>query len=98
MKKSVMGQPYEFKLPHEMRDAIDVTLAPGVPEAKRKYLMNIGVGKAGLPEPVGDKVERGFMAAGLIYKQPNKRVLADLTPGINAIRHAQVIRKNHQYK
>jgi hypothetical protein len=85
-EKSAMGQPYEFQLPQEMRDAINVTLAPGAPEANRKYLVNIGVGelthkeRSGLPLPVGDKIKKGFKAAGLIYKKPKKGVLADHIP------------------
>ncbi len=50
-----------------MRDAIEVTLAPGAPKASRKYLLNIGVDKKGPPNPVGDKIENGFRKAGLIY-------------------------------
>ncbi len=59
-EKSVMGQPYEFQLPQEMRDAIDANLAPGASQARREYLVNIGVGepahkeRPGLPLPVGD--------------------------------------------
>ena len=61
-EKSAMGQSYEFQLLHEMRDTIDVTLAPGAPEAKRKYLVNIEAGgpttkeKPGLSLPTGDKI------------------------------------------
>ncbi len=62
-----------------LRDAINVTLALDAPEAKRKYLVNIGVGKpthtakAGLPLPISDKIKRSFRAAGLIYKTPKAR-------------------------
>ena len=57
-----MGQPYDFQLPPMLRDAINVTLAPGASEANREYLLNIGVGKptrkgkAGLLLPVSDKI------------------------------------------
>ena len=94
-----MGQPYEFHLPQEMRDAIDVTLAQGALEAIRKYLVNIGVGepthkeRPGLSLPVGDKIKKGFKAARLIYKKPKKGVLANHIPGVLKIRHAQVLRK-----
>jgi hypothetical protein len=50
-----MGTPYEFDLDQEMRDAIEVTLAPEATKAKRKYILDIGVDKEGLPEPVGKK-------------------------------------------
>ncbi len=53
--KSATGTPYEFDLDQEICDAIKVTLAPGAPEANRKYRLNIGVDKEGLPAPVGKK-------------------------------------------
>ena len=55
MDKSAMGTPYELVLDQEMRDAIEVTLAPGALEANRKYLINVGLNKQGLPLPVGKK-------------------------------------------
>jgi hypothetical protein len=75
-KHTAMGQPYDFQLSPLLRSAIDVTLAPGAPEAKREYLVSIGVGeptrkgKPGLPLPVSEKIKRFFRATGLIYKAP----------------------------
>ncbi len=50
-----MDTPYEFQLNKEIRNATEVTLAPGAPEANRQYLMKVGVDKEGLPIPVGKK-------------------------------------------
>ena len=56
-ENTAMGQPYDFQLGHLLRSAIDVTLAPGAPEANRKSLVSIEVGKqtrkkkAGFPAP-----------------------------------------------
>ena len=103
-ENTAMGQPYDFQLPPMLRSAIDVTLAPGAPEANREYLVNIGVGnptrkgKAGLPLPVSDKIKRSFRAAGFVYKAPKQGRLADFTPGILQIRHAQVMFKYRQWR
>ena len=96
--KSAMGTPYEFDLDQKMRDAIEVTLAPGAPEANRKYLLNIGVDKKGHPNPVGDKIKNGFRKAGLIYKKVKSGVLNNHVPGVLEVRHAQIMFKYRQYK
>ena len=103
-ENTAMGQPYDFQLPPMLRDAINVTLAPGAPEANREYLVNIGVGKptrkgkAGLPLPVSDKIKRSFRAAGLIYKAPKQGRLVDYAPGILEIRHSQVMFKYREWR
>jgi hypothetical protein len=96
--KSAMGTPYEFQLEKEVRDAIEVTLAPGAPEANRPYLLNIGVDKEGRPEPVGKKIKLGFTKAGLIYKKVKSGELKNHVPGVLEIRHAQVMFKYREYK
>ncbi len=53
-ENTATGQLYDFQLPPMLRSAIDVTLAPGAPDAKREYLVNIGVGK---PTHKGKAVE-----------------------------------------
>ena len=61
-----MGRSYDFQLPPDMRETVDVTLARGAPQAKRKYLANVGISgpknkhKAGLPAPVGQKKSDTF--------------------------------------
>ncbi len=102
-ENTAMGQPYDFQLPPMLRDAINVTLASSAPQACREYLVNIGVGKptrkgkAGLPLPVSDKIQRSFRAAGLIYKAQKLGRLVDYTPGILEIGHSQVMFKYREW-
>ena len=60
-----MGTPYEVQLDQKMGDAIEVTLAPGAPEANRKYLLNIGVNKQGRsPRTLREKKQIWFRKGG----------------------------------
>ena len=48
--------------------------------------------------PIGKKIKLGFGKAGLIYKKVWKGKLEDHVPGVNDIRHAQVMFKYREYK
>jgi hypothetical protein len=98
------GKPYDFLLKGDVRKAVDDTLAPGAPQAKRKWLVGVGVGgpkhkhKPGLPLPVGAKISGAFAAVGLTYMTGKSGELRKTAPGPNDIRHAQVIAKYEEIR
>jgi hypothetical protein len=73
-----IGQPCDFQTPPDLRSIIDATLAPGAPKAKRKYLVNIGVGKPthkqkhGIPLPVSEKSIKNSELSGSSTKLQSK--------------------------
>ncbi len=81
-----MVRSYDFQLPTDMRETVDVTLAPGAPLTKRKYLINTGIGKAtskhkaGLPSPVGDKIKTPCGKVGFLYMQVKDGELEIIPP------------------
>ncbi len=91
---SALGQPYDFLLKGDVKQAVDVTLAPGAPEAGRKWLVGVGVGgpkhktKAGLPLPVGSKISAAFRKVGLTYMTGRSGELKSTAPAPNDIRHS----------
>jgi len=102
---SAKGRPYDFQLPPDMRATVDATLAPDAPQARRKYLVNIGVGgegakrKPGLPSAVGPVITAAFKKVGFLYKQvDNKGNLKNMPPGILDNRHSQVVYKYKEWK
>ena len=99
-----MGRPYDFQLKHmpEVKAVVDETLAPGHPQAKRKWLVGIGVGgpkhetRATLPNPVGTIIGEAFEKAGLVFEQLNQRKYKVKGPTPTDIRHAQITWKHHE--
>ena len=96
--KSRFGSPYEFDISKhpEIKRAIDETLAPGHPEANRKWLVGVGVNKTGLPSPAGPRVKAAFKAAGLNFAQLNQGKLIDTSVTPLDVRHAQVTWKHKE--
>jgi hypothetical protein len=94
--KSRLGTPYDFDLKGipELKNAIDLTLRPQHPKADRKYLIDIGVNKDGLPSPAGPTIIKAFKSAGLVYNFVDKGKLKPSSPGPNTIRHAQIVWKH----
>ena len=57
----------------EVKADIDRALAPGHPQAKRKWLVGVGVGgpkhetRADFPSPAGDIIGKAFAKSGLVF-------------------------------
>ncbi len=86
-----------------MKQAVDDTLAPGVPHQNRVWLVGVKIGKkhkdrAGLPFPVGSKISSAFAAVGLTYMTGRSGELKPTAPGPNDIRHAQVSDRYEEFK
>ena len=96
--KSRFGTPYEFDVDRapEVKRAIEETLAEDHPEAKREFLVGIGLKKDGLPAPAGAKVKKAFQSAGLVFTRMNKGKPIKTSPGPLDIRHAQVTDRHRE--
>ena len=74
--RSTMGRSYDFQLKDmpEVKAVVDQTLAPGHPQAKRKWLVGVGVGglkhetRENLPNPVGDVIGKAFAKTSLVFE------------------------------
>jgi hypothetical protein len=101
---STMGRPYDFQLKDmpEVKAVVDQTLAPGHPQAKRKWLVGVGVAgpkhetRANLPNPVGDVIGKAFAKAGLVFEQLNQGKYKVKGPTPVDIRHAQITWKHRE--
>jgi hypothetical protein len=95
---SSAGRPYDFLLEGDVRHAVEDTLAPGAAQAKRKWLVDIGVGikhqdRTGHPLPVGSNISSAFAKAGLVYISGNSGELKPTSFCPLDIRHAQIVAK-----
>jgi hypothetical protein len=101
---SAMGRPYDFQLKDmpEVKAVVDETLAPGHPQAKRKWLVGVGVGsskndtRANLPLPVGSIIGEAFAKAGLVFEQLHQGKYKVKGPTPVDIRHSQITWKHRE--
>ena len=98
--KSSLGTPYDFdsKSIPELKNANDHTVRPDHPQTDRKYLVDVGIDKDGLPASVGEKIIQSFKSAGPVYNCLNKGKLKPTSPGLNNIRHAKIVRKHRDFQ
>jgi hypothetical protein len=103
-QESNAGRPYDFSLKGDVRRTVDITLAPGAPEAKRNWLISVGIrgpkhqDRVGLPLPAGSKISGAFRKAGLVYMSGKSGQLKPTSPGPLDIRHAQVVARYERYE